>query len=168
MDSDQIGELYERFGPVIFRRCQKLLFDPESARDAAQEVFVRAMRHREKLVSDRECLPWLYRVSTNYCLNVIREQRKVRRVPLTVLKDEAGAIALGETLETRIAARQKIEDLLDQLGEVDAQILIFAHMDRMTQDEIAAATGLSRRTVGKRLKQIASATDVFARKERER
>ena len=74
MDRDEISQLYRRLGPLIYRRCLRLLRDPDNARDATQEVFVRALKHKETLKADRECLPWLYRVATNYCLNFIRDR----------------------------------------------------------------------------------------------
>ena len=150
MDASEIGELYERFGPVIYRRCLKLLADPVLSRDACQEVFVRAMRHAEKLISDRECLPWLYRVTTNFCLNLIRDNDKVTLLPL--------CHEVHETLENRVeqkaAASEEVRYLLNRFNEIDAQIAVFAYLDRMTQEEIAEVTGLSRKTVGKKLKYI--------------
>ena len=77
MDRDEVSQHYRRLGPLIYRRCLRLLGNPESARDATQEVFVRMLRHSEKLDSDRECLPWLYRVATNYCLNQIRDSKRL-------------------------------------------------------------------------------------------
>jgi RNA polymerase sigma-70 factor, ECF subfamily len=153
MDASKVGELYRRFGPLIYRRCRKLLVDRERASDASQEVFVRAVRHAEKLTSDRECLPWLYRVSTNYCLNLIREEKKFH------LHAVSNATQSGEDwecgIESTFSARREVERLLCRFDDIDAQITVYAYLDRMTQEEIAEVTGLSRKTVGKRLKQIA-------------
>lgn len=161
MDAVEIAELYKRFGPLVYRRCRKLLVDPEQARDASQEVFVRAMRHAEKLVFDRECLPWLYRVSTNYCLNLIRDRKKVRHVPLSAIK-EHGA---GTEIEQQLTVKEQIGQVLNRFDETASQIAVLAHVDQLTQEEIASVTGLSRRTVGKRLKQIAEAGSLWRDEE---
>ena len=150
MESTEISELYGRFGFVVYRRCLKLLRDKEQARDAAQEVFVRAVRHADKLTFDRECLPWLYRVATNYCLNVIRDDQSARHVPLTHLRDPSPA----DHVERRLVAREALVSLLGQLDDVASQIAVYYHWDDMTQEEIAVVMGLSRRTVGKKLKQL--------------
>jgi RNA polymerase sigma-70 factor (ECF subfamily) len=155
MDASEVGELYRRFGPLIYRRCRRLLVDDERAVDASQEVFVRAVRHAENLTSDRECLPWLYRVSTNYCLNLIREEKKSA---LFALSDAAHRSEEWECgIERTFFARREVERLLCRFDDTDAQIAVYAYLDRMTQEEIAEVTGLSRKTVGKRLKQIAEA-----------
>ena len=165
MESAEIGQLYRRFGPLVYRRCKKFLIDNEMARDATQEVFVRAMRHATRLIADRECLPWLYRVTTNLCLNVIREESKITRLPLS---EWDGAEERGDIIESRCEARETIARLLAELGDTNAQIALYAHWDRMNQEEIAAVMGLSRRTVGKRIKQIFNAADRFLRQDEER
>jgi RNA polymerase sigma-70 factor (ECF subfamily) len=157
MDAEGISELYRRFGSLIYRRCRKLLCDPELAEDAAQEVFIRAVRHADRLVMDRECLPWLYRVTTNYCCNVIRDQARAKHVPLS----SVGNVVRDNNIERRFTAREEIAELLGEFDGTSAKIAVFAHLDRMTQDEIATVMGLSRRTVGKRLKKIARAAGEF-------
>jgi RNA polymerase sigma-70 factor (ECF subfamily) len=163
MESTDISALYRRFGFVIYRRCRKLLRDSEQARDAAQEVFVRAVRHRERLTFDRECLPWLYRVATNYCLNLIRDKKLTRHV-LAAQVTIGGADSQPESL---FLARERIATLLDQLDETSSQIVIYYYMDSMTQEEIAGVMGLSRRTVGKKLKRFSAAVDKYRSRDKE-
>ena len=46
---------YRRYGPMVRRRCQRLLGEPEAARDATQDVFVRLVRQavwRVELLAD--------------------------------------------------------------------------------------------------------------------
>ncbi len=147
MDREEISKLYHRLGPLIYRRCLRLLADPEQARDATQEVFVRMLRNAGKLVMDRECLPWLYRVSTNYCLNVIRDGRRLEfHAPA-----ELGARAKDPGIEARLAARQQVLAICGMVDEKTRQIAVMSYLDGMTQEEISGVLGLSRRTVGKKL-----------------
>ena len=147
MDRDEISQLYRRLGPLIYRRCLRLLRDPDHARDATQEVFVRALKHKETLKADRECLPWLYRVATNYCLNFIRDRKpKDDRAPEEILQAGSG--------ENRLAARQQVISLLDKFDEKTRQIAVYSLLDGMTQEEISQVTGLSRKTVGKKLSRF--------------
>ena len=52
MDREEISQLYHRLGPLIYRRCLKLLANPEHARDATQEVFVRMLDLEDQLLLD--------------------------------------------------------------------------------------------------------------------
>ena len=147
MDRDEISQLYRRLGPLIYRRCLRLLRDPDNARDATQEVFVRALKHKQNLKADRECLPWLYRVATNYCLNFIRDRKpQDDRAPEEVLQAGSG--------ESRLAARQQVIALLDKFDEKTRLVAVYSLLDGMTQEEIAAVMGLSRKTVGKKLSRF--------------
>lgn len=43
MDSEQMQEMYERYGYAVYRRCLRLLGDSAMADDALQEVFLRVL-----------------------------------------------------------------------------------------------------------------------------
>jgi len=149
MDRAEISELYLRTGPLIFRRCLKLLGDPERARDAVQEVFVRATRHAARLRDDRGCLPWLYRVSTNVCLNALRGGRPAQRqTPF----DEQALAPGGQGAEFLALSRLELLQLFEGFDEKTRHVVIYALVDGMTQAEVARVMGTSRRTVGKKLR----------------
>ena len=57
------------------RRC-------EEARDAAQEVFLKAYRKAADFRPRGQVYTWLYRIATNHCLNKLRRRRLVRFVQL--------------------------------------------------------------------------------------
>ncbi len=67
---DDFEELYEKFGPMVLRRCRHLLKDEDRALDAMQDVFVRVMERRERVTS--VCSSFFYTVATTVCLNKIR------------------------------------------------------------------------------------------------
>ncbi|MFC1610481.1 RNA polymerase sigma factor [Myxococcota bacterium] len=141
-----VGDLYRRLGPTIYRRCLRLLGDSEMARDATQEVFLRTIRKAGELREDRAYLPWLYRVATNHCLDLLR-----KTTPMA-LEDLPEMTTAGD--ERAIANRQLVVSLLQRMDERSQQIAIYAFVDQMTQEEIADVMGLSRRTVGKKLKKV--------------
>ncbi|HEQ70853.1 MAG TPA: sigma-70 family RNA polymerase sigma factor, partial [Spirochaetia bacterium] len=41
-----VAALYQKYGPMVIRRCRQLLHDEEAALDAAQDTFVRALRYK--------------------------------------------------------------------------------------------------------------------------
>src|SRR5512138_4043947 len=70
------AELYRQYGPSVYRRCLRLLRDPEAAKDATQEVFMKLVRDMPKLEDRETVLPWMYRVATNHCLNLRRNSQR--------------------------------------------------------------------------------------------
>lgn len=73
-------ELFNRFGPAVFRLARLKLGDSVSAEDAAQEVFVRAFTKIDSLESDR-LLPWLLKVTRNHCCDLLRKRGRSLETP---------------------------------------------------------------------------------------
>src|SRR5947209_352564 len=66
---------YLRYGPLVLRRCRKLLRHDAQAQDAMQDVFVSLLRHEARL--DASALSaLLLRMATNVCLNKLRTARR--------------------------------------------------------------------------------------------
>src|SRR5688572_21479182 len=64
--------LYARFGALIYARCRQILRDDAAAEDATQDVFVRLVQSGLSL-DDASMVRWLNRVTTNLCLNRLRD-----------------------------------------------------------------------------------------------
>lgn len=150
MEHDRVNELYRTLGPLIRSRCARLLGDPGLAEDATQEVFIRMIRKAGDLPDATAYLKWLYRVSTNYCLNWIRDNRRLEyRAP-----EELPERGRAPELEERLALRQVLDAVLHDADERMQQVFVYAFVDGLTQDEVADLIGVSRRAVVKRIKRL--------------
>ena len=114
-----------------------------------QETFARVVEKHGTWRGDTPALHWMYRVTTNYCLNCLRRRRThpVMADP-DALARIAGPAWSGEQARVDRAA------VLDVLSRTDAktqQIAVYYFFDQMKMDEIADVLGTSRKTVGKRL-----------------
>ncbi len=97
-------------------------------------------------------LPYLYRAVTNRCLNVLRDRGTRARL---LEREAAAAAPIGRVrLDDEVVGVGLIAQLAEQLDEGHLQVLVARFVDDMTQDEIAAHLGLSRKTIGKRLDRI--------------
>jgi RNA polymerase sigma-70 factor, ECF subfamily len=135
---------YTRHSAAVYRRALKLLGDKEAARDATQEVFVRALRGSAKVPSLPTPTAWLYRVTTNLCLNRLRDQRRAKD-----LLSGSGTpdISIPATAETRAM----VAEILGRVPEELQDIAVYFFLDELTYEEIAPLVGVSRRTIGNRL-----------------
>lgn len=124
---------------MLYRRTG----DRERAEDLAQEVFVKVME-----APPRNPKPWLFAVA----LNLVRDEGRsaVRRQrQLTLLKGEnegAAAPAPDEALEAS-EQRLLVRDALDELAEQDRAVLLMK-AEGLSYDEISAATGLAKGSIG--------------------
>jgi RNA polymerase sigma-70 factor, ECF subfamily len=137
--------LYRQHGPIIYRRCLRLLRNPEAARDATQEVFLRLVRDAPDLLDREDLTPWLYRVATNHCLNLKRDARHRGE---TALEDgsEPSTDRPDDHLDSILVKR-----LLARFDAVTQLIAVAVLVDEREHEEVAAALGLSRRTMARKL-----------------
>ena len=139
IDRARAEALLRTFGPAILRRCARLLKDSAEAEDATQEVFLKVCRYLDRLKPGESGLPWVYQIATTVCLNRLRGRARAAAVAQRLPTDTV----FSPAFEDRQAARV----LLEQFDERTSLIAVYHLVDGMTQEEIAQAMGLSRRTV---------------------
>lgn len=157
MDRSELERLYQRSGAAVERRCRALLGDGEEARDMVQEVFLRAVRSADAFRGDASPTTWLYRITTNLCLNRLRDRKA--EVPIDVVAPLLPS--RGPSPEGEAAAKEQAASLLAGLDLPTREAVVYHYLDGMTQDEIAKVTGWSRRTIGKRLSKLQERVDAL-------
>lgn len=145
--NDRYRELYRTYGPAIYRRARSILRDDDLAKDVLQETFHKVIKKR---VSFEEASPmtWFYRVVTNHCLNLLRDEKRRQNIRAQHLAEEI-ARPDPET-ESQIAALE----ILAKAPKKLAQIAYHYYFDGMNHEEIANVVGVSRRTIGNRLEEF--------------
>lgn len=164
MGEPWVETLYRRFGPLVFRRARALLGSDDAAWDVVQEVFVRTLRAQGGFRNEASPTTWLYRITTNYCFNVIRDVSR-RRTRLA----EHPPLALGEPSVGGYApeSRLVLAEILERIPTELCEVAVYYYVDRMSHDEIAATVGTSRKTVGNRLREFRARAQIFANLESE-
>ena len=143
-ERERVVSLYRELGPAVYRRCLRLLKDREAARDATQEVFMKLVRDIDRLSDRATALPWIYRVATNHCLNLLRNARRHGEETGDALELCPGA---APSLPDRQLARQVLSRFDLQTQAIAVGVLV----DGMEHEELAGALGISRKTVHRKL-----------------
>jgi RNA polymerase sigma-70 factor (ECF subfamily) len=76
LDRDAFARLVEPLIPGLRLHCYRLVGSLDDAEDMVQEALVRAWRHRDRLADLGAVQPWLYRIATNLCLDLLDRQRR--------------------------------------------------------------------------------------------
>ena len=150
MDQASMDALYRTYGSMVLRRARTLLGDDSAAQDMVQEVFMKAIRAFPGFRGDSSLTTWLYQVTTNHCLNAIRDGARRRRALERRMPAE-------EPISSSAEDRVGVEQLLKQLPRELCEVAIYYYVDQMNQDEIAELLGVSERTVRNRLKEFREA-----------
>src|SRR3954464_10178748 len=66
--------LVERYQRKIYAVALGMLKDKEEAMDVSQEAFVKVYKYLDHFKGDSSFYTWLYRITVNICIDVIRRQ----------------------------------------------------------------------------------------------
>ncbi|MBN2359191.1 MAG: sigma-70 family RNA polymerase sigma factor [Deltaproteobacteria bacterium] len=145
-----VEALYRRYGPMVLRRCRRLLGDEQRALDAMQDVFVQVLRYRDRLTGDAPS-SLLYRIATNVCLNRLRS---IRRKPEEPQDDVLCRIAAAGDIEQQSLARLALERIFGREPVSTRAMAVMHLVDGMTLEEVARESKLSVSGVRKRLRML--------------
>lgn len=156
VDRTAIEALYRSHGHIVLRRARMLLGSEADAQEALQEVFASLLKSPEAVRNPRSMVGWLYRATTHFCLNQLRNLRTGARL----LESRAPA---GDVPAVNVEAMAEVRRVLALLAADVAAAVVYHHLDGMTHAEVADLLGCSRRQVGYLLER---ARESLARAER--
>jgi DNA-directed RNA polymerase specialized sigma24 family protein len=87
---------------------------------------------------------WIHRVTTNHCLNLLRNERRRLDVRLALGLEQA---SFSDGVAARELVRRVIASVPDEVGVIGW----LSHVDELDQNDIAQRLQISRRTVVARL-----------------
>jgi RNA polymerase sigma-70 factor (ECF subfamily) len=149
-------EAYRRYAPALLRKCRRMHLSQQDTEDIVQGLFLDLLKAGKTELD----LPYLYRAVTNRCLNHLKYGENRRR--LLQQHDTALRGPVRTPCDERVIGADLLAKLMERLDGKSAEVLVFRYFDDMTQDEIAALLGTSRKTVGKRLAKIRAAVHALA------
>ncbi|MDL2228641.1 sigma-70 family RNA polymerase sigma factor [Treponema sp. OttesenSCG-928-L16] len=143
-----IEAFYQRYSPMVYRRCKAMLRNEDEAMDAMQDVFVKLLRNGKNL-HDRFPSSLLYTIATNTCLNRIRWKARHSQTGHDDV-EEFVFISTDKGLD-QVEAKLMLEKILETESERTRAICFMYHVDDMTLKEIGETVGMSISGVRKRL-----------------
>ncbi len=147
--SSIVAELYEKYARLVHRRALRF-YDEHEAEEVTHEVFLVVIEKIDAFRADASPATWLYRITTNHCLNRLRNRGRRQELWRERSMDAPGAMTQAPVQEESLLLRRLWNELPQEL----LQIGVYYHIDGLTHGEIARITGLSRRTVGNRLEEL--------------
>jgi RNA polymerase sigma-70 factor (ECF subfamily) len=143
-----VERLYAAYGPAIYARCRRLLKDAVAAEDATQDIFVKLIRHLESAPEEVSAQPWIHRITTNHCFNVLRDAKR-RATPVDEIPE-----LVDDDFEDSVVTRNFAERVLANSPETLKTPAMLYHGKGMEQSKVAQTLGCSRRTVLYRLSEF--------------
>jgi RNA polymerase sigma-70 factor (ECF subfamily) len=139
------------YSGIIIKICRAYTDSQEDFEDYYQEVCLQIWRSKDKFRGDSKWSTWIYRLSLNICLTLIRKKRKTRQYfandnPQTNEIIEDNLAFSDESLNLLYAAIKK-------LSEIDRAVILL-YLEEKPNKEIADIIGTTPNNIGVRINRI--------------
>jgi len=129
-----LGQLYERYMPMVYGVCLKILKDPGKSEDAVMNIYEELTR-KVKEHEIESFRGWLYVLARNHCL---MEWRKNNRRPTDLHDDMSRHDAVEAAFEVELpAGNTPLEKCLGELPEQQRQSVQWFYYEEKSYKEIA-------------------------------
>lgn len=143
----------------VYTLALKMTGNEEDAYDISQDAFVKAYRSLPKFRGDSKFSVWLYRLTSNLCLDFLRSRKRRAAVSTSYTNDEDEDRELEipderfspETVLEKNELRLSVNAAMEALPEDYRQILILREINGLSYDEIAEVLSLELGTVKSRI-----------------
>ena len=120
-DQTAFAELLEAYEKPVYNLCLRMTGNPEDAADMTQEAFLKVWRGIEQYKFESSFSTWVYRLTSNVCIDFLRGKKRRQTVSLTVDEDQDGAAEL----ELPDAAPLPEDQVLHRETESDIYLFIY-------------------------------------------
>jgi RNA polymerase sigma-70 factor, ECF subfamily len=150
-DGDAYRALVERHSRSVFRLAYRMTGNEQDAEDVVQETFLRAYRQLHRYEARASFGTWLYRIASNYSLDLMRSRARHPQVAIEETSvpggDILGAVAseapgpdrllLGDEVQRTVAST------LNELSQQERTAFVLRHFEGQSIEEIGSSLGLS-------------------------
>jgi RNA polymerase sigma-70 factor (ECF subfamily) len=151
-DRDAFRRLFERHKDRVYSVAFYFFGgDEATAADVTQQVFLKLFTRIGQFQGESEFTTWLYRLTTNACVDEQRKRRRVRQLGEGFELSEPRERGTQEESVARAEVRRAVERALAALKPKLRVVMLLKYFEEMSYEEIAAALGLSKGTVASRL-----------------
>ena len=159
-DNDAFEQLLLLHQKKVYNLCLRMSANPDDALDLSQEAFIKAWRSIGQYQFEASFSTWLFRLTSNVCIDHLRRKKRRQETSLTESyddSDEAEEFTLPDaaplpeeqaiTNETKLALAQAME----RLGPEHREILQLRVVEDLPYEQIAEILDIRVGTVKSRL-----------------
>lgn len=163
-DNAAFEELVQEYQNRIYTLALRMTGSEEDAFDVSQDVFLKAYRSLKGFRFESSLGSWLYRMTSNRCIDLLRAKKRRHEESVVSLEDENSGVSLRagdegdpqkryESAELRAAVLKN----LDRLPANQKLILILRDVDGLSYQEICRALKLEMGTAKSRIARARAA-----------
>jgi RNA polymerase sigma-70 factor (ECF subfamily) len=141
LNKEWLGILLQRYTLLLLGVCMKYLKNEEEAKDAVQQIFLKALNELEKYQVDYP-KSWLYKIACNHCLMKIRDRKSTIE-----LDQQDEKLFITDTDKEYIAEKEinlnLLEEALEELNQEQKSCITLFYHHKKSYQQISDITGYS-------------------------
>lgn len=151
MSSDFYTTSILPYSGIIIKICRAYTDSQEDFEDYYQEVCLQIWRSKDKFRGDSKWSTWIYRLSLNICLTLIRKKKRTRQY---YSSDSINQNPEGED-NTAFSdeSLNLLYDAIKKLTEIDRAVILL-YLEEKPNKEIAEIIGTTPNNIGVRVNRI--------------
>ncbi len=143
----------------VYTLALKMVGNEDDAYDISQDAFVKAYNNLSKFRGDSKFSVWLYRLTSNLCLDFLRSRKRRSASSTSYINsdDEQQEIEIPdsrfspETLLEKRELRRRVNAALESLPDSYREIIVLREINGLSYEEIAQVLSLELGTVKSRI-----------------
>jgi RNA polymerase sigma factor (sigma-70 family) len=169
-DRDAVQHLVRALQGDVYRLALRMLWNPQDAEDATQEILVRVITRLSRFDFGSRLATWVYRVATNYLLDVKKSAVERQRLTFEQFGDDLadGQSTDGPTDAERSMLTEEVKigctlGMLQCLDRPHRLAYILGELLELSSSDAAEALGVEPAALRKRLERARERIESFAR-----
>ena len=159
-DQAAFGALVEKYQAMAYSQALRMVGNPDDAADATQDAFLNAWRALPGFQGQSSFSTWLYRLTSNACIDLLRRSKRRPTLSITVADEDAEGPQETDIPDERWSperelerkeTRQTVRSGLSALSPEHREVLALREFEGLSYQEIAQLLELEEGTVKSRI-----------------
>ena len=148
MSSDFYTTFILPYSGIIIKICRAYTDTQEDFEDYYQEICLQVWRSHDRFREQSEWSTWVYRISLNTCLTLLKKKKKH-----DIVSDSLPDEAIEDSRSFPDESLNQLYMAIRQLSEVDRAVIML-YLEEKSYQEIAEIIGTNPTNIGVRIKRI--------------
>jgi RNA polymerase sigma-70 factor (ECF subfamily) len=137
------------FSGIIIKICRAYSNSQEDFEDYYQEVCLQIWKSRDNFKGQSEWSTWIYRISLNVCLTLLKKNKKTQHTSSDYIPD----VVIEDSRAFTDESLNHLYRAIKQLSELDRGVIML-YLEEKSYQEIADIIGTNANNIGVRITRI--------------